>query len=133
MCYAGDPVAALHGTEERRRLLATIMFQVWEAICFGLACAKGQLAKEFTWIGDTIICEPWGVRASVKESIVSDLCDDLKRMLSRNIVTKKELHPFMGKLGHALGLRIIMRPFLEPLWVALASDETNGAPRNTIW
>ena len=78
-------------------------------------------------------CETDGVRATVKEAIVADIRIDLDRILKQNITTKKELHSLIGKLGHAVGLLIIMRPFLEPLWAALSCNEkATGAPANTI-
>jgi hypothetical protein len=134
MCYVDDPLAALSGTPERRRLITATIILVWSVLGFQLAFAKGQLDKKVTWIGGTLQCEPWGVRATVKEAIVADICDDLKRFKSLNLITKKELHSLVGKLSHAAGLLLIMRPFLEPLWAALSSDEkATGAPRNTIW
>jgi hypothetical protein len=134
MCYVDDPLAALSGSPERRRVLAATIILVWSALGFQLAFAKGQLDKEVTWIGGTIKCEPWGVKANVKESIISDICDDLKRFKGLNLIPKKELHSLVGKLSHAAGLLIIMRPFLEPLWAALSSNEkATGAPANTIW
>ena len=32
-----------------------------------------------------------------------------------NSVTKKELRSFIGKLNHAIGLLIVMRPLMDPL------------------
>ena len=90
--------------------------------------------KTVTWIGGTLQCEAWGVRAMVKEVVVADICDDLKRFQTMIIIPKKELHSLVGKLSHAAGLLIIMRPFLEPLWAALSCNEkATGAPTNTIW
>ncbi len=79
MCYVDDPLAALSGTPERRRLLAATIILVWSVLGFDLAFAKGQLGKTVTWIGGTLQCEPWGVKATVKEAIVADICDALKR------------------------------------------------------
>lgn len=42
MRYVDDPLAALRGTDEPRRLFAAIMILVWEAMGFGLAFARGQ-------------------------------------------------------------------------------------------
>ena len=94
---------------------------------------KGKLEDSVTWIGATLTAESDGVRAKIKESIVSDICDDLTRIIAHNVTTKKELRSLIGKLGHCASLLVIMRPFLEPLWAALASTEKTGAPRNTIW
>ena len=134
MCYVDDPLAALCGPPEHRRLLAATIILVWSVLGFQLAFAKGQLDQQVTWIGGTLKCEAWGVLATVKAAIVEDICADLKRFKSLNIIPKKELHSLVGKLNHAAGLLIVMRPFLEPLWAALASDhKTSGAPANTIW
>ena len=109
------------------------MVLVWEALNFRLAYAKGQLAQSITRIGGTLTCEDDGVRASVKEAIASDIREDLMKYLGSNIVSKKELHSPIGKMGHAVGLLIIMLAFLELLWAALYATDTAGAPTNTVW
>ena len=104
------------------------MVLVWEALGFKLAYAKGQLGQEVTWIGGTMRAEPNGVRAWVKESLVSDIKIELARLMTSNVISHKDLHSLVGKLGHASGLLIVMRPFLDPLWAALYSHDNNGAP-----
>ena len=136
MCYVDDPLAALRGNEEERQLNAAIMILVWSALGFKLAFAKGQLNREVTWIGGTITAEAEGVRAVVKESIIEDILEDLGRMRGVNVIAVKELQSLLGKLNHAAGLLIIIRPFMEPMWAALAEQakgKTSGAPYNTIW
>ena len=54
MCYVDDPIAALRGDEELRRVNAAIMILVWEALGFGLAYFKGKLSSAVTCIGGTI-------------------------------------------------------------------------------
>ena len=54
MCYVDDPFAAIKGTDQRRRLLATVMILAWSAMGFGLAFPKGQLNHVVHWIGGTI-------------------------------------------------------------------------------
>ena len=56
MHYADDPIAALWGTEEERKVNAATMVLVWEALEFGLAYAKRQLADKVTCIGGTVTC-----------------------------------------------------------------------------
>ena len=67
---------------------ATLML-VWAALGLGLAYPKGQLEDEVTWIGGTIVVESGGVRVRIKDSIVPDICDDLRRILSSNVTTLK--------------------------------------------
>jgi len=115
MCYVDDPLAALLGTEYIRRRNAALMVLVWEARGFKLADAKGQLSQEATWIGGTLQAEPEGVRAWIKESQVSDIKSELERLMVGNVISNKDLHSLVGKLGHAAELLIIMRPLLDPL------------------
>ena len=76
--------------------------------------------------------EPNGVRAWVKESLVSDIKIELARPMTSNVISHKDLHSLVGKLRHASGLLIVMRPFLDPLWAALYSRDSKGAPDNTV-
>ena len=57
MCYVDDPLAALRGTAEERELFVAIMILVGDALGFQLSYKKGQLDKEFTWIGGPLRCE----------------------------------------------------------------------------
>ena len=46
------------------------------------------------------------------------------------------MQSLLGKLNHAAGLLIIMRPFMEPMWAAIKehlSGKKTGAPHNTVW
>ena len=42
----------------------------------------------------------------IKESIVTDICDALHRIMSNNVTTLKELRSLIGKLEHAAKLLI---------------------------
>jgi hypothetical protein len=112
---------------------AAMVILVWEALNFKLAYQKGQLGTSVTWIGGTITAEPKGIRARVKDAIILDIKMHLERMSATNVISRKELHSLVGKLGHAAGLLLTMRPFLQPLWAALYSDDNGGAPVGTIW
>ena len=104
MCYVDGPLAAIRGTKSDRLLHASTLMLVWEALGFGLAYPKGQLEDDVTWIGGTINVEADGVRVKVKESIVSVICDDLRRIMGGNVITLKVLHALIGKRGQ------VMRP-----------------------
>ena len=68
-----------------------------------------------TWICGTLTIEAKGVRATIKASTTEDIMIDRVLFISLNLSSKKGLHSLIGKLGHAAGLLIIMRPFLDPL------------------
>ena len=119
MCYVDDPLAGLHGTTAECRRNAALMVLVWEALGFALAYSKCQLGTEVTWVGGTIRTVADGIRSTSKEAILSDIKTDLERFIHSNVISLKDLHSLVGKLGHAAGLLIIMRPLLEPLWAAI--------------
>ena len=79
MCYVDDPLAVLRGTPEERNIMTAIIILVWEALGFGLAYPKGQLAQKVTWIGGTLEIHSDSITAVVKQSIISDICDDLHK------------------------------------------------------
>ena len=70
VCYVDDPFAAIRGTPERQKLIATMMILVWNALGFKLAFSKGQFGIKITWIGITITVEEKGIplRSSRKSS-----------------------------------------------------------------
>ena len=119
MCYVDDPLAALRGTLEEIRLNAAVMILVWEALGFRLAYAKGQIGSKVTWIGGTMQCQATGILVTVKDSIIKDILMDLTEMLRTNVIAHKCLQSTVGKLNHAAGLLVILRPFMETLWAAL--------------
>ena len=132
VCYVDDPFAAVRGTPERRRLLVTLMVLVWNALGFKLAFRKGQLGITVTWIGITVTIEQGGIRAKVKQAIIDDVMTDLDTFSKKNVITKKELHSFLGKLSHISGLLLVMRPFLIPIWAAWGGPSPDDKP-GCIW
>ena len=68
------------------------------------------------------------MREDTVEDTVEDILVDLVRIMAQNITSKEELHSLIGKLGHAAGLLIALRPFLDPLWVAWVAPDPTGHP-----
>jgi hypothetical protein len=132
VCYVDDPFAAVRGTPERRRLLITLMVLVWNALGFKLAFRKGQLGVTVTWIGMTVTIEQGGIRARVKQAIIDDILADLDAFEKENVISKKVLHSFLGKLSHVSGLLLVMRPFSIPIWAAWGGPSPDGKP-GCIW
>ena len=111
MWYVDDPLAALRGTIGESRVNHAVMILVWEALGFGLAYKKGQLDRKVVWIGGKITCELLGIRVSVKDIIVEDIKVGLTKFLPSSIVSNNDLRSAVGRLNHAAGLFIIVRPF----------------------
>jgi hypothetical protein len=132
VCYVDDPCAAIRGTPECHRLIATLMILVWNALGFKLAFTKGQMGIKITWIGITITVEQNGIWAKVKQEIIEDILCDLERFSKENVIPKKCLHSLLGKLSHVSGLLVVMRPFMEPVWKAWGSPSPEEKP-GCIW
>ena len=88
MFYVDDPFVVLWGADDQGDLFAAIMVLVWEVLGFQLAYRKDQLDKEITWAGVTFRCERLGVRAWIKEWIISDMLDDLINFPGKNIIPR---------------------------------------------
>ena len=133
MCYVDDPLAISIGNPDKIRAMMAAIILTWEALGFKLAYAKGQLGSEITWIGGTLECQQHGVKATVKESILLDIRSGITKALSVNVIPLKELHSLVGRINHAAGLLIIIRPFMEPLWAALHQGSGSSGPHNCVW
>ena len=133
LCYVDDPLAALAGTQDHIKAMVSMIVLTWEALGFKLAYPKGQFGSEVTWIGGTIQCLPAAIRVTIKESIIQDIMADLKRFLEGNVIAIKDLHSTTGKLNHAAGLLVILRPFVQPLWAALHATHNARGPPNCVW
>ena len=68
----------------------------------------------------------------MKQAIIDDVMADLEKFMTQNIITKKDLHSFLGKLSHISGLLIVMRPFLIPIWAAWGGPSPQDRP-GCIW
>ena len=69
--------------------------------------------------------------ARVKTSIVEDIIDSLNDFQKTNVISRKNLQTFVGRVNHAAGLIITIRPFMQALWAALNSE--SSAPHQCIW
>jgi len=106
---------------------------VWEALGCKLAYSKGQRGTAADWIGGELdINFGEGILiAQVKKSIVTDITLMLEQFTKSNLISIKDLESFVGKVNHAAGLLVTIRPFLQSLWAALHGPE--GKVTGTIW
>ena len=133
MCYVDDPLLIAIGEPDTIRAMIAAIILTWEALGFKLAYGKGQLGHKVTWIGGTLECRKDGIRATVKESTLEDIRAGLAKALEGNVIPLKSLHSLVGKINHAAGLLVIIRPFMEPLWAALHRGSSGTGPKNCVW
>ena len=64
---------------------------------------------------------------------LAELTTLTSHILSKNVVTIRELRSYVGKCQSMASLLFTWRPFLSMLWAALYCEDTGGAPSNCIW
>jgi hypothetical protein len=132
-CFVDDPIAAIKGSELRRKVVIAVITLVWEALGCQLAYAKGQRGNAADWIGGEldINIDEGILTAQVKKAIVVDITMMLEEFNTVNLIPLKKLESFIGKVNHAAGLLVTIRPFLQSLWAALYGPE--GKVSGTVW
>ena len=63
---------------------------------------------------------------------MEDIQEILVQFMVVNVVSKNELHSLIGKLNHAAGLLIVMRPLMDPLLAAWAAASPKSYP-GCVW
>ena len=119
------------GSPKRRQTISTVIILTWQALGLDLAFRKAQVSSDVTWIGGEICTSSESVIARVKASIIEDIVEALEAFKTQIVIGRKELHTFVGRVNHAAGLLVTLRPFLQQLWAALYSE--SSAPHQGIW
>ena len=130
-CFVDDPIAAMKGTPTELSIIAATMMLVWEALGCGLSYSKGQSGENVNWIGGELAIGKDFIKARVKAAIIKDITMTLESFKNNNVIPMKELESFAGKVNHAAGLLVSIRPFLQQLWAAIHSNP-NG-PAHCVW
>lgn len=127
--YVDDPLITLpnrggEGVDALTRvLLCTHIFG------YPLKLSKAAAGQSVKWIGATLNVdnENQKVVVTIPEDKVSKLINECKTMLGSPVVGVRSLRSLAGSLSFVAGLVPVMRPFLSPLWAALAKDATNDS------
>jgi hypothetical protein len=136
--YVDDPLAAIFGTAERRRRIMTIIVLVWSALGFSLSLAKAKRGKSIVWTSVELdlarTSDDYTVIAQAKPALVQEARTVTDEILALNVVPRKTLRSFCGKVSHIGSLVFVLRPFAAELWSALYSDpSTSAAPNGCVW
>ena len=136
--YVDDPILGIRGTEDERnrRMAMTILF--WEVVGVRLAYKKASRGTEVVWIGAKLSIHDQAnkearVEIRAKEEIVQEVRDMTNKHQQTNVVPKKELQVYVGKLNHMAGIIDILRPFLADLYGVIHDSGVSMAPRNCVW
>ena len=125
--YVDDPIFVLEGdsTEEAARTLTKAL--LWtELLGYPIKLSKAAAGSEVDWIGARLCIEGQEkVVVRIPRDKVETLSTEIQRILKAPVVGVRQLRSLAGSLSFLAGLVPLMRPFLAPLWGALAKDSAN--------
>ena len=94
-CFVDDPIAAIKGTELRRKVIIATITLVWEALGSKLAYSKGQCGAGAEWIGGELQITDGVLTAQVKKAIIDDITMKLDQFAKLNVIPLKDLESFL--------------------------------------
>ena len=134
--YVDDPIAAAAGTKAERDLDFAVLVGVWLALGFELAFPKAQRGVQVDWIGFRLVVWPHQVEVWIDAEKAEEICTEANAMQKENVIGLARLRTFAGKCSNTASLIPTWRPFLNELWAAISSantDKAGSAPSNTVW
>ena len=130
-CYVDDPIVVLHGDPQQRSRIVAFIILCWRALGFRLSFRKGHYSQTVTWTSGQLAISDSGVLVKLKDEMVNDIVEITDKILETNATSLKLFRKYLGKLSHAASLIFQLRPFVAPLWAALA--EAERANRRFVW
>ena len=140
-CFVDDPIIALKGTPEQRRMLAMGVLLWWSSLGLKLACEKGSFGSEVVWIGTHLMVNSRAnkveVRLLAKKNVeiltaLSDLMDGLGAIIKHDEVRK-----VAGKESWVASFLPQLKPFVRQLWASLfkhsTGDKVNVVFKRQVW
>ena len=135
--YVDDPIMGVRGPLRVRNVTCCIVLLIWRAINFRIAIKKIKRGQQITWTSALFsIAEAANdvvVTAQIKPAIVSEVRKLTDTFLQNNVISKKDLRSFIGKVSHIASLVFALRPFLTEIWACLTTDLDSNAPPNCVW
>ena len=108
---------------------------LWSQIAgFPLKLEKSDSGTEVKWIGAFIRANhsERTIEVTIPKDKVSELKSRVQTILKRPVVGRRQLQSLAGALSFVAGLVPLMRPFLNSLWAALATNDGSKRARNVV-
>lgn len=125
--YVDDPIFAIPNDAPgmAEHLLTCVL--VWTALLgYPVKLSKAKAGLSVEWIGAQISVGPEGdVQVRIPPEKVDALLATCLEFLENTVVGIKQLRAFAGGMSFVAGLVPLLRPFLKPLWAALASGSAS--------
>jgi hypothetical protein len=128
MCIPSHGVGAVH--------LLTLVLLCTRLFGYPLKLAKASAGASVKWIGAelSISTDHLGefVQVKIPQDKVQKLLGEVERFLKAPVVGIKQLRSFAGGMAFVAGLVPVLRPFLAPLWAALAKGKANDGSSSDL-
>ena len=122
--YVDDPIFILEADKAVQTLTKALLWT--ELLGYPVKLSKAAAGDEVDWIGARLaIHGTEGLDVSIPEEKVKTLLTDIEKVLKAPVVGTRQLRSLAGSLSFVAGLVPVMRPFLAPLWAALAKDSAD--------
>lgn len=136
--YVDDPCLSILGTEAQRSRIMAVVIVLWRSIGARLAFKKAVRGTNIVWIGAQLEMKHQNtkhalLRARAKQDIVDEVATMTNEHLNHNVIKKKALQSYVGKLNHVAGIIEVLRPFMSDLYGVLHKPTVTKAPKNCLW
>ena len=131
--YTDDPLATMLGDQHSINHYVSVLILVWRVLGFKLAFKKGQLGNAVCWVGYDIAtdADAHTIRVSIKKEFMEELTAMTQDFLKRNVVGRRDLKSYTGKVSHVANMIWVIKPFMEQLWAACESS--GGSKQGCVW
>ena len=117
--YVDDPLLAVKGGSDGRRLLAARFIAAFTVLGVRLAYPKAQFGFTVTWIGVQLTVKADAVEARIPLDKLQDLLQLIRALQTSNVAAIKDVGSLAGKATNIATLLYQWRPFLSQLWASL--------------
>ena len=132
--YVDDPIMVFDKDDPQYERLLGITL-LWAAIAgFPVKLEKTDAGDEVRWIGAWLSVNHIDRTAivTIPKDKVSELLEKVRTYSTKTMIGRKQLQSLAGALSFAAGIVPLMRPFLNALWAALATNDGSERTRNLV-
>ena len=132
--YVDDPLFTFDCTDPYHKERVGISL-LWSQIAgYPLKLEKSDSGTEVKWIGAVIKADHDNhtISVTIPEDKVAELKSKVQTYLRRPVIGRRQLQSLAGALSFVAGLVPLMRPFLNSLWAALATNDGPKQTRNVV-
>lgn len=133
--YVDDPCICVRGVDSLRNFNMAATILLWRTMGMRLAYRKASRGHRISWIGAELPALHQGtrraqLRATAKQEIVDEIKERTYEHATINVLAKKALPSYVGKLNRLAGIVEFLRPFMADLYGVIHRATDSRAPTN---